>query len=101
MKYNKQDLIDMAKEANFVETYEYVCGSRHIHTDTVKYIGNSDFDNSEIDALPFDKNGEVDADVRLMGREDYEHTLLANSSESWDDYDEYDDDTKILVIVVK
>ena len=97
MKYNKQELIERAKEATFVETY---VGKNHsIHTDTVKYIGNSSFDNSEIDALPFDDNGEVDADVELMGREDYERTILANCSSTWDDM--YADGDKVLVIVVK
>ena len=70
MKYNKQELIERAKEASFVETYEYVGKNHSIHTDTVKYIGNGSGDNSEIDALPFDENGEVDADVELMDRED-------------------------------
>ena len=99
MKYNKQELIERAKEASFVETYEYVSKNHSIHTDTVKYIGNSSFDNSEIDALPFDENGEVDADVELMDREDYERTILANCSSTWDDM--YDDGDKVLVIVVK
>lgn len=65
----------------------------------MKYIGNSSFDNSEIDELPFDDNGEVDADVELMDREDYERTILANCSSSWEDM--YDDGDKVLVIVVK
>ena len=99
MKYNKQELIEKAKEASFVETYEYVGKNHSVHTDTVKYIGNSSFDISEIDALPFDENGEVDADVELMDREDYERTILANCSSSWEDM--YDDGDKVLVIVVK
>ena len=99
MKYNKQELIERAKDATFVETYEYVGKNHSIHTDTVKYIGNSSFDNSEIDALPFDENGEVDADVMLMDREDYERTILANCSSTWDDM--YADDDKVLVIVIK
>ena len=65
----------------------------------MKYIGNSSFDNSEIDALPFDENGEVDADVELMGREDYERAILANCSSTWDDM--YADGDKVLVIVIK
>lgn len=99
MKYNKQQLIERAKEASFVETYEYVGKNHRIHTDTVKYIGNSSFDDSEIDALSFDENGEVNADVMLMDREDYERTILANCSSRWDDM--YADGDKILVIVVK
>ena len=99
MKYNKQELIERAKEASFVETYEYVGKNHSIHTDTVKYIGNGSGDNSEIDALPFDENGEVDADVELMDREDYERTILANCGTTWDDM--FDDGDKVLVIVVK
>ncbi len=99
MKYNKSELIARAAEATLVETYEYTGKNHRIHTDTVKYIGNSNFDNSEIEALPYDENGEVDVDVQLMDREDYETTILANCSSSWDDM--YADDDKILVIVVR
>ena len=90
MKYNKSELIERAKEATFVETYEYTGKNHSIHTDTVKYIGNSGFDNSEIEELPFDENGEIDVDER---------TILANCSSTWDDM--YSDDDKILVIVVR
>lgn len=99
MKYNKSELIERAKEATFVETYEYTSKNHSIHTDTVKYIGNSSFDNSEIEELPFDENGEIDVDVEMMDREDYERTILANCSSTWDDM--YSDDDKILVIVVR
>lgn len=99
MKYNKSELIARAEKATIVETYEYTGKNHRIHTDTVKYIGNSNFDKSEIEDLPYDENGEVDVDVQLMEREDYETTILANCSSSWKDM--YADDDKILVIVVK
>lgn len=99
MKYNKSELIAKAAEATLVETYEYTGNNHRIHTDTVKYIGNSNFDNSEIEALPYDENGEVDVDVQLMDHEDYETTILANCTNQWEDV--YSDDDKILVIVVR
>ena len=99
MKYNKSELIARAAEATLVETYEYTGKNHRIHTDTVKYIGNSNFDNSESEALPYDENGEVDVDVELMDKEDYERSILANSCTSWEDM--YQEDDKILVIVVK
>lgn len=99
MKYNKSELINRAAEATLVETYEYTGKNHRIHTDTVKYIGNSNYDNSEIEALPYDEKGEVDVDVELMDREDYENTILANRSNTWDDM--YAEDDKILVIVLR
>lgn len=89
----------MAAEATLVETYEYTSKNHRIHTDNVKYIGNSKFDITEIEALPYDENGEVDVDVEVMGCEDYETTILANCSVSWNDM--YNEDDKILVIVVR
>lgn len=99
MKYTKEELIELAKEATVVETYEYTDKTHRIHTDTVKYIGNSEYDNTEIEALPYDENGEVDVDAELMDREDYEHTILANCCTPWEDM--FEDDDKILVIAVK
>lgn len=99
MKYNKSELIARAAEASFVETYEYTDRSHRIHTDFVKYIGNGNFDNSEIEELQYDENGEIDVDVQLMDKEDYESTILANCSPSWDEM--YSEDDKILVIVVR
>lgn len=98
MKYNKSELIARAAEAASVETYEYTGKKRSIHTDSVKYIGNGCFDNSEIEALPYDEKGEVDVDVQLMDKEDYESTILANCGCSWEDM--YEEDDKILVIVL-
>lgn len=99
MKYNKSELIARASEATLVETYKYTDKTHRLHTDFVKYIGNSNFDNSEIENLPYDENGEVDVDVQLMEREDYEQTILANCGSTWDEM--YQDDDKILVIVVR
>lgn len=98
MKYNKSELIAMAAQAAAVETYEYTGKNHSIHTDTVRYIGNGLFDNSEIEELPYDENRKVDVDVELMTRETYETTILANSSSSWDDM--FTDNDKILVIIL-
>ena len=99
MKYNKSELHAKAAEAASVEIYEYIGKSHAIHTDNVKYVCNGSFDMSEIDDIKFDENGEVDADVQLMGREEMEATILANCGESWDDM--YDENDKVLVIILK
>ena len=98
MKYNQSELIARAAEATHVEIYEYTDNTHRLHTDFVKYIGNGNFDATEIEALTYDENGEVDVDVELMGREDYERTILANCGSTWDDM--YEEDDKILVIVL-
>jgi hypothetical protein len=99
MKYTKEELIAAVANATQVETYEYVGKNHRIHTDTVKYIGNSCFDNSEIEALPFDENGEIDVDVEIMGEEDYNNTILANTGSYWSDM--YEADDKVAVIVIR
>ncbi len=100
MKYNKKELLKEAKKATAVETYEYTDRqNHHIHTDCVKYIGNGNFDKSEIEGLPYDKQGEVDVDIEFMDREDYDSTLCANCDMSWDD--SYAEDDIVLVIVVR
>ena len=63
-----------------IETYVLTGLGRGIHTDNLEYIGSGDFDSREIDTLPFDENGEADVDINLMGKEEYESTVLANSS---------------------
>lgn len=98
MEYNKKQLLEEARNARFVEVYKYTGTNRRIHTDNVEYIGNGNLDISEIDALPYNEKGEVNADVQLMCRNDYESTILANSGLRWEDGLEEDD--KILVIVL-
>lgn len=98
MEYNKKQLLEEARKARFIEVYKYTGTNRRIHTDNVEYIGNGNLDISEIDALPFNKKGEVNADVQLMSRNDYESTILANSGLRWEDGLEEGD--KILVIVI-
>ncbi len=83
MKQNKQQIIDETKQAAMVEVYRLTGLGRGIHTDNLEYIGSGDFDSREIDTLPFDENGEADVDINLMGKEEYESTVLANSCEEW------------------
>ena len=99
MKYTKEELIEAVKDATQIETYRYIGKNHHIHTDTVKYIGNTCLDNSEIEELPFDENGEIDVDVQIMGEEEYNNTILANTCEYWSDM--YEADDKIAVIVIR
>lgn len=99
MKYTKQEIVNATKNATFIETYTYTDQTRRIHTDTVRYIGDGSLDKTEIEALPYDTNGEVDVDIELMDKEDYSNTILANSCERWEDA--CDEDDIIAVIVVR
>ena len=102
MKYTKEELLQYAKEsgAKIVETYEYTDRSHRLHTDFIRYIGECFLNVREIESLPFDEKGEIDADVRLMDKEEYANTIEANCDSTWDDGGLTDDDT-ILVIVVR
>lgn len=97
MKYTKQEIIDLTKDAAMIETYVFTSDNHRIHTDNIKYVGTGTFDNQEIDNLPY-KNGEVDVGIRIMSKEDYETTVLVNSSENWPE--DLNDDDKIAVIIV-
>ena len=99
MKQNKQQIIDETKQAAMIEVYRLTGLGRGIHTDNLEYIGYGEFDSREIDTLPLDENGEVDVDINLMGKEEYESTVLANSSEEWPT--DLSDTDKIAVIIVK
>lgn len=81
--YTKQEIIEATKDAAMIETYVLTGLGRGIHTDNLKYVGTSTFDIQEIEDLPFDEDGEVEADINLMGKEEYESTVLANSCEEW------------------
>ena len=100
MKYTGIELEERAnKEATAVETYKFTGKDYRIHYDNVEYIGNYNFDTTELFRLPYDENGEVDAVVELMDREEYKRTILANrESRRYDKYNEYD---MILVVVVR
>ena len=97
MKYTKQEIIDCTKEAALIETYVFTGNNHRIHTDNIKYVGSGTFDNEEIENLPF-VDGEADADIHIMSKEEYEESVLANSSESWPE--DLNDDDKIAVIII-
>lgn len=97
MKYTKQEIIDSTKSAALIETYRFKGKNHRLHTDNLEYVGPGTFDNEEINSLPY-VDGEVDADVRIMSKEVYESTILANSSEQWPA--ELSDDDKIAVIII-
>ena len=101
MKYTKQELKDSNeyKNSTLVEAYRYMFNGHRLHTDFIEYIGSSNFDESELDTLPYDENGEVDVDIFLMEEEQYNSTILANGDVKWSDL--YQDDDKICVIVVR
>lgn len=97
MKYTKQEIIDSTKSAALIETYRFKGQNNSLHTDNLEYVGTSTFDDQEIENLPF-ANGETDVDIHVMSKEDYENTILVNSSESWPE--DLNDDDKIAVIIV-
>lgn len=94
---SKDELIALANKADYVEVYEYINGANHVHTDTIRYIGNGNFDVSELDCLSYDSDM-TDADVFIMDKEDYESTILANCGETWE-FMGFKEDDKVLVIV--
>lgn len=97
--FTKEEIIERTNQAAMIETYVLTGLGRGIHTDNLKYVGLAEFDNREIDNLPFDEEGKVEVNIEIMGKEDYEKTVLANCSQSWSDYDLADDD-KIAVIIL-
>lgn len=99
LTYTKQEIIDKTANAALIETYELTGLGRGIHTDNLRYIGTGTFDNQEIENLPYNEYGEVEVDIRIMDKEDYSSTVIANSCEEWPE-DLSDDDT-IAVIIVK
>lgn len=97
MKYTKQEIIDSTKGAALIETYVFKGENHRIHTDNIKYIGPGTFDNQEIEDLPY-IDGEADVDIHIIGKEEYEASVLANSSESWPE--DLTDEDKIAVIII-
>lgn len=91
----KNDLLCYAKDfekADYVEIYVETNpnGNLYPHTDTVRYISD------DIDIIP-----EIDLTkiyIDLMSKDDYENTILANSSVSFTEM--FDEDDKIFVIVL-
>jgi hypothetical protein len=96
--YTKQEIIESTKDAALIETYVLTGLGRGIHTDNLKYVGTSTFDIQEIENLPFDEDGKVEADIEIMGKEDYEGTVLANCCDVWPE--DLTDDDKIAVIIL-
>ena len=96
---NKKELKELTANATTVETYIYKYRNGNIHTDNITYIGNGCFDNSEIDELPYDENGEIDVDVQIMDAEDYNSTVYANCCERFED--EHEEGDTVAVIVVR
>lgn len=99
MKYTSTEIKNLTANATTVETYRYKFNNGNIHTDNVEYIGNALFDNSEIDGLPYDENGEVDVDIQVMDAEDYNTTIYANCGERFED--EHEEGDTVAVIVVR
>ena len=99
MKYTANELKNLTANATTEETYIYKFNNGNIHTDNITYLGNGCFDDSEIDELPYDENGEIDVDVQIMDSEDYNRTVYANCCERFED--EYEEGDTVAVIVVR
>lgn len=98
MKYTENELMQLAKSADYVDTYRFTGANHNVHTDNVEYIGNGMNNTTEIDCLPYDNEGEVDAYVEIMGRSEYNYTILANTCVEWRDM--YEENDKVLVIIL-
>lgn len=92
MKYSKSEIQTMVED-KYYELYKYTDSTKRIHTDTVESL------DQDVDKLPYDENGEVDVDIQEMDKEEYSHSILANSCTTWDEM--FEDDDKVLVIVVR
>ena len=94
LSYTKEEVNKMAAQAAEVEIYRFTQQDRYIrgiHTD------NTDSMDVKVDDLPDEFKGEV----QLMDEEEYDNTLLANSSMSADFESWYGDkDAKVLVVVL-
>lgn len=99
MKYTKDELKELAREADYVEVYRYTNENHTIHTDNVEYCGNGCFDANEIDNIIYDSNNMVEADAVIMNDAEYSQTILANDAMSWQEM--YKENDKVLVIVIK
>ena len=97
MRYTKNEILERTKGAALVETYVFSGNNHRVHTDNLKYVGPGSFDNGEIDAIPY-VEGEADVDIYIMDKEEYEGTVLANSSDKWPE--ELSDNDKIAVVIV-
>ena len=94
LTYTKEEVKKMAAQAAEVEIYRFNKADRYIrgiHTDNTACM------DMKVDDLPDEFKGEV----QLMDEEEYDNTLLANSSMSADFDDWYGDkDAKVLVVVL-
>lgn len=94
LTYTKEEVKKMAAQAAEVEIYRFNKADRYIrgiHTDNTACM------DMKVDDLPDEFKGEV----QLMDEEEYENTLLANSSMSADFESWYGDkDAKVLVVVL-
>lgn len=91
----KQKILEQTNGCALIEVYR-TDDTKRVHTDHIEYVGLGFFDNSEIDALPFDSNGECNVDLYIMDKDEYCSTVIVNSSEQW----ELDDNDTIAVIVI-
>lgn len=95
MLYTKSQIIEKTNSANYVEIYTKKNAQGEIHTDNL----DSSVELDTIDNLPYNVKGEVDVDIEIMDKEDYSHSVLANSSASWEDFG-WEDDEKVAVIIL-
>jgi hypothetical protein len=94
LSYTREEVKKMAAQAAEVEIYRFNQADRYIldiHTDNTACM------DMKVDDLPDEFNGIV----QLMDEEDYDNTLLANSSMSADFEDWYGNkDANVLVVVL-
>lgn len=98
MKWKLEKLLSAAERATCVETYRYKGDAEDIHESNLEYIGNGEFDDSEIEGLPFDESGEIDADVFLLDEEEYTERVLKDTGHTWESmYDKCDIVAMVIV----
>ena len=93
MKYTKKELSEIARQAADVEIYIAKTDQAMFnpHTDTIEST------ELTLDDIP----GEVECNYYLMDQNDYNHSILANSSETASFSDWYGDKfAKVMVVIL-
>lgn len=81
----------------FTSPRQYYRGD--LHTDTIKSLGNGDFEPSVQEALKWAEDNDIEILYDgIMDSEDYQNTILANSSMSLEDLDFQENDTVRVIL---
>lgn len=92
MKYNLNEIKEMVKDCNEIEIYKFTDKTHRLHTDCIESVG------CDIDEIPTDGHGMVEAQIEVMDEQRYNETVCANDSVEFADM--FDEGTKVGVVAV-